>query len=237
MNIPRHVLASILLASAVAPAHAADAVTDALTAAYAPYRAALFRTNSKAQAESEQAIAQAQQALRRVIEQHAAKPAPPYDRDPTFAATLDKIGAVYAKAAGEIRDGKLPDAHETLKEARDLMADLRRRNGVVTFSDAMNAYHAQMEHVLTEGPKRVDAPADRLKLVADVGALDYLAARLRADAPAALAKDAEFDAALKAVEAAVAALRDASLAQNPSAIKEALGKLKQPYSKLFLRWG
>ena len=33
-----------------------------MQAAYAPYRAALFRTNSKAQAESEQAIAQARQA-------------------------------------------------------------------------------------------------------------------------------------------------------------------------------
>ncbi len=236
-RVGRHVTVAAAFALAASAAYASDAVTDALQAAYVPYRAALFRTNSKAQAESEQAIAQAQQALRNVVEQHGAKPASPYDRDGAFAATLDKVGAVYAKAAGEIRDGKLPVAHETLEMVRDLLAELRRRNGVITFSDAMNAYHAQMEHVLTDGPKRVEAPAERLKFVADVGVLDYLAGRLRAEAPADVAKDGEFDAALKAVESTVAALKDATLAQNSAAVKDALSKLKQPYSKLFLRWG
>ena len=39
----------------------ADPVTDAMQIAYAPYRNALFRTNSNAQAESQHAIEQAQQ--------------------------------------------------------------------------------------------------------------------------------------------------------------------------------
>lgn len=41
---------------------AADPVTDAMQKAYVPYRAALFKTNSKSQPESKQTITQAQHA-------------------------------------------------------------------------------------------------------------------------------------------------------------------------------
>lgn len=58
------------------PARAADAATDAIQAAYAPYRAALVRTNAKAQAESERAIADAIAAWRGVVERLGAA-APP----------------------------------------------------------------------------------------------------------------------------------------------------------------
>ena len=55
---------------------------------------------------------------------------------------------VYAKALAEVGANQLSRAHEMLEEARDIMADLRRRNQVITCSDHMNACHAEMEHVL-----------------------------------------------------------------------------------------
>jgi hypothetical protein len=72
-----------------------------MQAAYAPYRVALFRTNSNAQAESQQAIAQAQQAWTKLTEQYSAKPPAPYDRDPAFAASLVEVSRVYDEAAME----------------------------------------------------------------------------------------------------------------------------------------
>lgn len=219
------------------PAAAADALTDAVQAAYPSYRAALVRTNTKSQAESEQAIAAARRSWQAVVEQHAARPPAPYDRDPALADTLGKVAAVYARAEVQIREQKLPEAHETLEAVRDLLADLRRRNGVVVYSDHVNAYHAQMEHTLLEAPKLPFGPQGPLLLMAEVGKLEYLAARMRSEAPAALAKDAEFGAALQAVEASVAALRSAVLAQDAAASRDALGKLKGPYSRLFVRFG
>ena len=57
MNIPRSGLFVILAAALMHPAaFGADEATDAMQAAYASYRVALYRTNSKAQAESEQAF-------------------------------------------------------------------------------------------------------------------------------------------------------------------------------------
>ena len=208
-----------------------------MQAAYAPYRAALFATNSKDADGSARSIGQAQQAWAALISRHATAPAAPYDRDPRFAATLSQVAAVYAEAATQVRAGQLPAAHDTLEAARDLMADLRRRNQVIVYSDHMNAYHAEMEHVLQQGPALLAQPQGAMQLMARVGALAYLAGQLKAHAPAALAGDAGFAGGVGAVAASVDALRASLLGGDAAAVRAALAGLKQPYSKLFLKFG
>jgi hypothetical protein len=225
--------ASCLALSAIA----ADPATDAMQAAYAPYRSALFRTNGKVQADAEQAIAQAQQAWKELMRRYGARPPVPYDRDGQFGATLNQVSAVYEQAAKEAAANELPKAHETLEQVRELMADLRRRNDVVVYSDTMNAYHAEMERLLGEGAKLLLAPQGAMLLMAHVGTLDYLARRLRTEAPAALARDPAFAARAQAVEASVAALRAAVLSGDAVAVREAIGRLKGPYSRMFLEYG
>jgi hypothetical protein len=220
----------------IPPAWAADPVTDAMQAAYAPYRAALFRTNGKAQAESERAIADAQRAWQALGERFATPPLP-YTGDGRFASSLAEVAAVYREAEQLIRAGKLPEAHEVLEKVRDLLAELRQRNGVVVFSDHMNAYHAEMEHLLAEGPAVLQQPQGMLLLMARVGTLQYLAARLQTQAPAELQRDAEFAAGQKAVADSVAALRTAVLAEDKAAVQRALAAIKGPYSRLFLKFG
>lgn len=218
-------------------AGAADPVTDAMERAYAPYRIALFRTNSNSQAESEQAIAQTRQAWNQLVTQFAQRPAAPYDRDGEFAATLARVSGVYDKAAGEIQKGQLTVAHETLEAARDIMADLRRRNQVVAYSDHMNAYHEEMEHVLTQGPKLLGAADGMLQLAGQVGTLEYLARRLTTEAPAQMSRSEEFVTAAKAVDKSVADLKAAVMRQDANAVREAIGKVKGPYSRMFIKFG
>lgn len=238
MKVVYRVTAMAALAACLnAPARAADVVTDALQAAYPAYRAALFRTNSKAQTESEQAIAQAQQGLRAVIDRFGSKPSAPYDRDPDFGATLAQVAAVFAKAEQQIKARQLPEAHETLEAARDLLATLRQRNGVIVFSDHMNAYHAEMEHLLIDGAKWLDQAQGLVRVTAQSGVLAYLARQLRQQAPANLARDAGFEAGLKAVADSVQALEGAVARQDPAAIRQAIEGLKKPYSQLFLKFG
>lgn len=228
---------AVCLAVSGASARAADAFTDAMQQAYAPYRAALFRTNSGDQAASAQAVAQARQAWTAVRERFATAAPAPYDRDAGFAATLAEVDAVYVRAVRQVAGGGLAEAHETLEAIRDLLADLRRRNQVVVFSDAMNAYHAQMEHVLQAGPGWLARPGDLPRLTAAAGALAYLADALAGDAPAALRDDATFAAGLQAVRHSVQALLSALTAGDADAARAALGQLKKPYSQLFLRFG
>lgn len=217
--------------------HAADEATDAIQAAYAPYRAALFRTNSGAQRESEQALASSRKAWQEVMQRYARSVPSPYDRDPSFGPTLAKVDAVYTRAQGMVEAGKLADAHEALEEVRDLLAHLRARNGVITFSDHMNAYHAEMEEVLQQGPRALQEPGGTTQLLEQVAVLGYLANRLREAAPAALAEDTEFVAMHKAVDGSVTALRTALRRQDIEAARKALEALKQPYSRMFLKFG
>ena len=225
------------LLSMGAPAFAADALTDAIGTAYAPYRVALFRTNGQSRPEAEQAIVQARDDWQTLAQRFGQSAPSPYDRDTRLPSTLAEVAAVYEKAEGEIRSGRLSQAHETLEAARELMADLRRRNGVIVFSDHMNAYHAQMELLLADGPAQTGQAAGLLRLLGQAGALEYLARRLRSEAPAPLAANDEFGRALAAVEQSVAALMQALLAQDAAQVREALGRLKKPYSQLFLKFG
>jgi hypothetical protein len=219
------------------PALSADAVTDAMLAAYAPYRAALFRTNGKSQEEAAKALDQAQQAWQALRQQIGNKALAPYDRDAKFDDTLAQVSAVYERATVEVRANQLGAAHETLEGVRDLLAELRHRNNVAVFSDAMNAYHAQMEHMFQPGDPAMTTDAAWMEWMAQVGVLEHLAGALRSDAPAPLRGDADFEAHLQAVQTAVAALRSATLARDKSAVREALAKLKPSYSRIFLKYG
>ena len=132
---------------------------------------------------------------------------------------------------------QLTAAHATLEDARDIMSQLRRRNQVIIYSDHMNAYHSEMEHVLDDGSKILALPNGMQQLAAQVGALAYLSKKLSTEAPANYSSNSEFVGLLKAVDKSVADLQSALLAQNTNAVKEAMEKIKAPYSKLFLKFG
>jgi len=218
-------------------AHAADPVTEAMQAANAPYRMALYKTNGKSQDEAMQALVQAQQEWRKLNAQFGAKPSAPYDRDPAFAASVAEVIKVYDAALEEVKANRLADAHNTLERVRDIMADMRQRNNVVVFSDHMNAYHSQLEVLMIHGTDTLAQPKGMLRLTAQTGALSYLAKQLGTQASESLTKNVEFTTLLGAVNQSVANLEAALFNQDAVAIKEALGKLKGPYSKIFAKFG
>ena len=226
---------SLLLAAGIA--NAADPVTDLMQKTYGPYRVALFKTNNNAQDDSRQAVAQAQQGWNQIITQYGAKPPVPYAGDAEFANSLAEVSKVYVKAAEEIEKNQLTQAHDTLEHAREVMADMRHRNQVIVYSDHMNAYHAQMEHVLIDSEKTLAGPNGMLQLTAQVGALEFLAARLKSEAPADYLKNDEFNALYKAVDKSVADLKAALFTQDAAKVKEAISKVKGPYSKMFIKFG
>ena len=229
--------AGLALAFALSGAQAADPFTDASQKAYAPYRAALFKTNATSQPEAQQALEQAQRAWSGIVGQFAGKVPPPYDRDPGFAATLNEVAGLYDRADAEIRKGRLPEAHEILEEVRDRLAELRRRNQVIVYSDHMNAYHSEMEHVVSGADGLLAQPDGLQKLTAQAGVLAYLSVKLASEAPPEYLKNEEFDALLKAQRQSVDDLQSALLARDSRAVKDAVGKLKKAYSRLFLKFG
>lgn len=230
-------LISLLLLALAGSAAGADPITEAMQRANAPYRVALFKTNGKSQAEAAQAVAEARQGWSRVAADYGTAPSVPYAGDDRFSRTLSDVERVYARASEQVAANQLAAAHDTLEEVRDLVADLRRRNQVVTFSDHMNAYHAQMERLLDDGPSLLAGAEGQTDFAWQAGALDYLASRLKAEAPVEYLKNDEFLALLANVEKSMADLKAALRAHDAAAMKDALGKVKAPYSKLFVKFG
>lgn len=217
-------------------AWSADPVTDALQKAYAPYRAALFKTNAGQASESAEALKQAQQAWAQVTQMVKSQPTVPYANDALMAKTLTGVEGYYATAAQQVTAGKLSEAHATLEAVRDLLSELRRQNQVIVYSDHMNAYHAQMEHLLDEGPKWLKA-GDVPRLAAQAGVLSYLAERLSSEAPSAAQASPEFKELLAAVNRSVVGLNSAVVSGDKAQIEKAISQVKAPYSKLFIKFG
>lgn len=227
----------VLAALTAMPAFSADPFTDAVEHAYAPYRAALFKTNSNSRLEAQDAIDKAQAAWNSIVSRFAGQPPAPYSRDPDFAQSLAEVSKVYETAAMQTGKGELGPAHETLEQVRDILAGLRQRNQVIVFTDHMNAYHARMEVLLSEGEKTLASPVGRQKLTEELGALAYLAGKLGSEAPRELAADPEFTALYQALQQSISNLRAALYHGDEATVKSALGKLKAPYSRLFLKFG
>jgi len=231
MRLVPLVLAAMLVAT---PLRAADPLTEAIGVSYADYRAALFRTNN-GPPDAALAAIRATAAGWRDLAARVATPMPePYARETGWPALAARVLAVLGKAEAEALAGQLPQAHETLEEIRDLLGDLRARNNVRVFSDMMNAFHEAMERAAPLAAQGPSTLAEQRELA---GVLVHLAAGLLPGAPLALRQDSDFLALEAANRAAVMVFRDATRSGDAAAIRAAAERLRQPYSRLFLRYG
>lgn len=71
----------------------------------------------------------------------------------------------------EIAVDDLPKAHVTLEGIRSEIGELHDRNGMVSFSDRMNAYHARMEEVLALD--LANLPESGIAVLQDHAAMPY----------------------------------------------------------------
>lgn len=229
-------LACLLSTSLLSSVASAGPVADfeaAMRAAYADYRAALFYTNSNDKQKTLAAIDAFQKKWRALS---AVNTTPPqYADDTLFAETLSKVAAIADASKAAAEAGNLAESHDKLEAIRDEIGALHERNGIIGFSDLMNAYHAQMEKILQTDYSGMNA--DGLNALRESAAvLAYLAAEMT-DGAGALMDDPAFKSLLADVNASVAALQDAARKGDGAAAKAALGGLKKPYSKMFLKFG
>ncbi|WP_088623236.1 hypothetical protein [Oceanicola sp. 22II-s10i] len=206
-----------------------------LRTAYADYRTALFASNS-GKAEATVASIAAFSEKWAALETRWSQTVPPqYEEDPAFFATLDTVDRVIADASAQAVSGQLTEAHETLEQVRDQIGALHLRNGIVTFSDRMNAYHARMEEALAEDLTR--HPDGGLAFLHEEAAVLAFLAEQIATHPAPEALSEGYEPLLTAMRDSVSMLLDATRKGDLDAAKAALGKLKAPYSKFFVKFG
>jgi hypothetical protein len=226
-------LAAVLVAAAPSFAGPVAEFETALRTAYADYRAALFHSNSKNAEGTAKSIAAFETKWSALSVKYASPP-PQYADDPRWSETLAKVKFVLDHAEA-VAAKDLPEAHEMLEEIRDIIGDLHARNGIVGFSDRMNAFHFAMEHMLQE---KFDgfSPSGFGALREQAAVLAYLANELDRFPPPE-AGEADYVPTLKALQQAVADIQTAARASDVAAAKAALAKIKPAYAKLFLKYG
>ncbi|MDE2362976.1 MAG: hypothetical protein KGM42_09880, partial [Hyphomicrobiales bacterium] len=191
-----------------------------LRADYAIYREALFATNKGDASASKARVDAFAAAWSGLTATWKSAPPPQYADDGKFAATLEDVRTAIDAARAEVANGRLREAHLGLEKIRDILGDLRKRNGVRSFSDEMNEYHEAMEKALG-AYKTLDAAA-LPQLREDAAVLSYLSHRLKG-APEAGGQDV--GALVDGVAASTEALRKAAAAGNVEEARQALGNL------------
>lgn len=205
---------------------------DAYQGMYARYRAALFQTNAGTADVAEKALQGFAGSWGKFVTAYGQTPPPHLVEDTGWSITITEVGKSLAVAQDEVAEGKLAEAHETLEHVRDIFSDMHARNGIVSFSDRMNAYHAEMEHLLgMDLSNGVDAGLLRER----AAVLKYLADDLVAHPP--VAADAMYAALAKDFVTSVEAFLAATRSGEPAAIKASMKGLKKPYAKLFVKFG
>ncbi|RYH08945.1 hypothetical protein [Tropicimonas sp. IMCC6043] len=200
---------------------------------YANYRTALFMTNAGKPEAAVKALTALEETFWALNDSYGTTPPPHYADDPAWGETMSRVGGLLEQAAAEAEAGDLPAAHETLEGIRDLFGSLHLRNDIASFSDRMNAYHAEMEHVLEMDLSKADVGMLRER----AAVLDFLARRVIDTPPEEAIGSAEFDQLAKPFRASADAFLEATRSGDPEAVKAAVAGLKKPYSQLFLKFG
>lgn len=235
--MPKPVRLALLLSVLLPAAGFAGPVRDAetqLRGVYADYRTALFQSSAGNAEKTVQSLQSLDGKWHALTKEWTAAPPPQYADDAALAATLQAVDTVIEKAAAEAGNGDLPTAHTTLEAIRAEIGDLHGRNGVIGFSDRMNAYHAEMEKLLDATADGKAADAALLQTTAAV--LGYLAADIVAH-PAPEAADPAYAPLVAALQDSVQALQAAVQSGDAAAVQAAVAALKPAYSKLFVKFG
>jgi len=205
---------------------------SALRQTYGQYRVALFATNANKSEEAAKSVV----AFLKGWSELAARGVPPqYEDDPGYAGAMAEVANTARTAESEIVAGKLTAAHETLETIRDVIGHLHQRNGVIGFSDHMNAFHEVMEHVLGQAA-HLQEPATLPKLRNDMAVLSYLARQL-ATPPADAGGGEAYGNLYKALQDSIATVQAALDKGDQDNLKKAISGLKPPYARLFLQFG
>ncbi len=231
---------SLLLAS-LAPAMAGELAefNDSVAALAEPYRnaAAYLRTGNQdlAALELESAIERWQATLKRF----AADPPDAYSGDKAWRPTLESIAAGLRTALDLVDAGDGSAAAAELAPIRRTLAELRRRNGVTTFSDRVDAVSGAMERLMAFRRQAIDFTSrDTLRaLQAGAAIVAYELGRCGEAAPPRLLQDPAFTRLLDGAEAAVGRLWQAIEQGDARLLQATLGELRSFERLLYLRFG
>lgn len=237
----RVLLVALLFCSGAARADGIADWNGQLADVLAQYRDAVFQS-----APSQNAAPATIEALNafvigwdRLAERWSAAPPPHYrESQADFAHDLAGIKHIGHLAYRQAQVGSVAQAHATLGEIRALLAEMRRRNGLQSYADELEAFD---DRLAEEGDSLFDdatlPPEQIVLLIQQSAVLAYLGERLEKRAPAALADDANFLEMIEELNRQIRGLDAAVQAGQRDPIMAALADLRRLFDRICLLYG
>lgn len=234
----RGLVAALALAILVSAASAGPIAEfdGAFRLAYADYRTALAVTNAKNVEAGDKAVAAFATKWSALSGRYRASPPPQFAEDAKWGESLDAVTAILVRVKADVAKGDLVAGHNSLEEVRDVLGGLRARNGLVAYSDRIDAFHHTMEQVVSK-PYGGLSGAGLTELVEDAAVLAFLGNELKKMLPPDAVSSADFAPALAAVLDPVRELQAAARVGDVEKIKAARSKIKPAFGKLFVKFG
>ncbi len=210
-----------------------------LDAAYAPYRASLSLTNKKNK--EKEALQKMNSSLKKWVALNKAylnNPPAPYNDSPLWRSTLPKMEAIMKKGIQQVEAGRVKEGHETIEKIRSLLGKLRKSVNIHTFSDYLNTYHTEMEHLVSVKYSKQTLTGDKLiKVREKLAVIRFLMGEVKANSPQKYAGNREFTKALNGNVKLLKLLHNSINNGEINKVLALLKKVKPAYGKLFIKFG
>ena len=172
-------------------------------------------------------------------ERFSEAPPGPFAGDPLWRADLAAVGAMATDGLAALEAADAEAAKDSLQAIPRVLAELRARNGVVTFSDAVESLSQAMEDLwrYRHAPPDLEDEAVRTNLGEGTARLRAAFGRVRDEAPDEVAFDDRFLRLVADSDAAVDRLEAALQARNQPDLVNALRELRSFERLLWLNFG
>ncbi len=232
-------LVLLLFSSSVSGADEVSSFNDAIERVNQPYKSALFylRTGNAGVAGLE--LDTARSAWTSVAEKYGKAPPKPLAKDPKWPTTLQDVSKAFDAGAKLATEGQSKEARSALLPIRELLHQMRRRNGLRVMADCVYDLNAFMDVLYhwRRNPADFNDPAVRKKATtASNKYIDQLKL-CRSEASAELEANPDFKSVMDGAAKSAASLLKPIENKQPNAFINVLRELKSFDVIIFVRWG
>ncbi len=232
-------LAPALLTPTAARADATADFLEAAAGAYAPYRGAMSYLHTGNIGLAALALDATAARWAGLCDRFRDRPPAAFAKDPAWQASHDAITGRLETARAQLESGDGKGAAATLAPIRAALGDLRRRNGIVTHSDRIDAFSAAMDAIWVHRRNPPDM-ADPQALAALAGQARRLRRSLEEvakDPPARTAGDPQFQRLIEGAFGSLATIDRAVETQSPALLISALREIRSSVQLLWMNFG
>ena len=232
-------LCTALLWPTATRADATAAFLEASAEAYAPYRSAmsyLHTGNAGLAALALDAMAARWAAL---CDRFRNQPPAAFAEDPAWRASLDAITGRIETARAQLEAGDAAGAAAALAPIRAALGNLRRRNGIVTHSDRIDAFSAAMDAIWVHrrNPPHMADPQAVAALAEQTRTLRRALEAVAAGRPAKIAGDPQFQRLIEGSFESIATIERAIETRDPAFLISALREIRSSEQLLWMNFG